>query len=346
MNNTTVVATATGLSSTNTHYIVNGSLSIVGNILIVIVVISKPQTLKRSAFLFSLAVGDIINGFALMVSAVLRTKYQLLSERQSLVSPTYCMLTITPFWIIGNQGTSLVLLLIGIERFVAVQYFAWYRISWTKKLSWISVSLVLMFCLFSIGVAYYIASTTMTMTSINCYFISVVGKTYNFYNYSVSILAGFISNVCTLLSLISCLIKMNRFRKYPNNSTSVPTIQGHIKKQWSLSKSMIAVTLCDFSLVVIPNILMFVISSFKVNAAAYGLQYVSSISPTLLCVKGALNIFCCLLFNPEFRRNALRLAKVKKTGGIVPITITVNHSRQVKKSSNWDNVESKNNTFI
>lgn len=316
MNNFTANNT---VSFTNIIYIASGSLAIVGNVLLLIVICSRLEYLKRSAFLFGLAVCDTLHGVAIMVSAVLRTIYQTLPASQSMIRPTYCMVTVTPLWIIGNQGTALMLLLIGIERFIAVQFFAWYRIKWTKKLSWSCMCLVIVFCTFSIGLAYYLASIATVTISINCYFIQVVSKSYNYYNYGVSISAGFGANIGTILSLILCLIKLNRFRNHPNTSNA--TVQGHIKKQWQLSKAMIGCTVCDLGLVVIPNILMSVISGFDNNSASTMLSTVTTCAPPLLCIKGFLNLFCCLLFNPEFRRHALRLLRVINVS-VVPASVT------------------------
>lgn len=325
MNNTTVVLrTSSGISVADLHYIINGSLAIFGNAIIILILISNKDYFKRSAYLFGLASGDLINGVALMVSAVLRTGYVNLSPKNSMVSRIYCMYTITPYWIIGNQATSLMLGLIGMERFVAVKFFSWYRSRWTNKLSWITTAAVYLFCLISISVAFYLAATTNGSTNIGCYFISVVGASYNFYNYSVSILAGILANTGTVSSLVLCLFKMKKTHSRSNNN-----VQSHIKKEWRLTKAMIGMTVCDLSLVVIPNILMFLISSFNINAAKYGLQNVASISPTLLCVKGGLNLICCLIFNPEFRKITIQFVVRKhQQASVVPVdSIPMFHSR-------------------
>lgn len=324
-NNTTFTTNVVTISPSNYHYFVNGSLAILGNSLILLILFLNINQMKKSAFLFGLALGDLVNGLALVSTSAQRIRFSNLPVSQMQVHPTYCMFTVTPLWIIGNQATSCMLLLFGIERFIAVKYYAWYRSSWTNKLSWICLISVYLFSFGSLCAAFIITSRDPSdvTTSINCYFIQVLGRDYNFYNYSVSIVAGFLANISSVLSVIICIRRMARVNDISHSSEN----RMHFKKQWQHTKGILCVTVLDLGFVVVPNILMYVISAFDVKESILGLPNTSTISPSLGCAKGALNLICWLVFSYDFRKATFLVIKKK------PTVVTVKHQIRSKNVS-------------
>lgn len=115
------------------QYICLGCATINFNILILLVLLTNMNVLKRSAFLFGLAIGDCLDGLSLTLSGILRLIRLNDNTIYKRIHPSTCMMGFTPFYLLGVHIPGTLLFFMGIERFVAFQFFAWYHKNWSEK---------------------------------------------------------------------------------------------------------------------------------------------------------------------------------------------------------------------
>lgn len=305
MNNTSFDSVVT----TMTQYACFGSATILSNCIILFILFHDIKLFKKSAFIFGLAIGDLLDGLGLLITGVVRVQYALAGSYGGLVNPSYCMKTmITPIFLLGNQIPGAMFFLVGLERLTAVQFFEWYYTGWSYKLSWCLTGAVYLLCFISLSVAFAITFTSMSDEIITSYCTTpqVVGSVYNSYNYGVSIVGGIVASVATLAAMIIFTMKKRKLLSALNVSTN---IKCHVKDQWSVSRLMLCLSVMDLGLVVIPNI---VVINIKVGS-------IQAIALELVCLRSMLNLVVYLLANSEFRSSLARKLCSKNVNSVEPI---------------------------
>lgn len=317
--NSTLAPNVVGLE-TYYQYIGIGSFVILLNLLLLIVLFSNRDVMKKSAFIFGLAIGDILDGLSLFISGILRIKRTGDNTINSLVHPSVCMLEFTPLLLLGRQIPGTMFFLIGIERLFAVKYFRWYFRSWNDKISWMSTFAGYIYVAVSISVAYGMTFSLPinTTTTHSCITPNVVGAVYMSYNYSVSIVGSGVAIATTLTSLI---VFRNRRRNMVQNSQTSSGFRLNIKRQMKVTKTLLAFAVLDFFFLAVPSILEILTAIIKIITTT-GFGYLML---QIVCFRGSLNIFIYLLVNRDFRIAATKLLGFKSnpSSAIAPTATNV-----------------------
>lgn len=288
------------------QYIVIGTGAVLLNSFLLFVCLRRMHYLKKSAFIFGLAIGDLLDCIALLGNGWVRL-YRFYNDLPDVkVHPSYCLQIygFSAVFLMGNQIPGVMLFLIGVERLLAVQYFNWYFVKWNNKMAWKFTGAAYIFCALSLGAAYVSVNLQPpeARVSIMCITPTVMGKNYITYNYIVSVIGGVLATVTTIVAMISFTV---RRRKLNSVSSSV---RSHVKKQWSSSQMMLIVALLDFLLVVVPNVLLILSNSYGLlsiaNIASYSLQ--------IGCARSFINVLFYLI-NREFRTNVIYTVRFWKS---------------------------------
>lgn len=276
-------------------YAAFGFAAVLSNCFILFVIFCNIPFLKKSALLTGLAVGDTIDGLALLVNGIKRIVDTYWGISKVKVHVSYCMeIFVTPLTILGNQIPGAMFFVIGLERFVAVRFFDWYYCKWSNNLAWRLIAVVYIYCICSLAVSFgaTFARSKDDMVDLGCPVSTIMGPVYTAYNYSVAIVGGMTAVFATIYAVIAFAKRKNQSSLSSSVSNS---IKDHIKKQWQVSKVMVCLAVLDFGLVVVPYCLV------NLNAGdikAWSLQIVS--------LRSTLNVFVYIIVNSEFRAAVLK----------------------------------------
>lgn len=316
-------------------YIACGAAAALANIIVVFVLFRNKQLFIKSSFIAGLSVGDIINGLALLITGLNRTSYMTKGISSNPVHPLICLKGFTTLWLIGIQLPTVMMLLVGIERVIAVASFNWYYKKWTDKTGWLLTGAVYLYVAGSIGTLWVmICSYSENVTvSLTCATPSVIGVGYGTYNYGMAIICGSAAIVTMIVSLVFMIKKKRKFQN--SNQTNV-SIQKFLKKQWHITKSMACIAFFDFVMVVIPNMLLLMLT-YKFQFPPE-LRSVGSWSADLVCSRSTLSLFIHLLFNRDFRNGFLKAFGIKQSS-VHPIVSKIADCKVVDSTANIRNAD-------
>lgn len=287
-------------------YIIFGSCALVANFVIVFTLVSNIVLLRKSSFICGLAVGDIIKAIALIIIGVTRTEVTRLNIANVVVSRMYCWKTIGIIVMLGNQIPAVIVLLIGLERFIAVVLFNWYYSNWNDLKAWMSTCFA--YCLafvsvISSGIIIYTSKENITVTKI-CYQPTVLGPIYSSYNYGLPVVCGTMSILFTLYSLVAFILKRQKIKTGGNNTGNKLKL---IRKQLQITITMTCIAFFDFTMVVIPFSIMIMTSFFG------DLINVGYISSCLISTRATFSFIIYFVLNQGFRETFLYCVTFKKT---------------------------------
>lgn len=290
-----------------------GAVVLLLNVIIIIVLLRNKGLLKKSAFIFGLAVADCVEGLALISNGITKTLRTLDGTGAILVHPFVCMKEPTALLLLCIQLPGVMFFMIGVERFLAIHFFDWYYKKWNNKTNWLCTLAGYIFCSISMVTAYLIAylQPAASRTPLACNAIKVVGNYYSFINYCISIGGGTVAVVATCVALLE--YKAKKFI-IGGSSSSTATMRFHIQKQLRLTIVMFIVAILDLFLVVVPNIILMLVGVFNVsfeNQAA-----LSSWSFFIISIRSSLNLFMYLFVNQDFRMAAKRCISKKNTNSV------------------------------
>lgn len=277
-----------------------GLTSVVTNGLIIFILIRNPSLFIKSPFIFTLAIGDAIEGVALAISGFVRVVRSLNGTLNLMVHPTYCLQTFVILFLMGIQLPAGMFVLIGIERFAAVYYFRWYYHCWSNKLAWCCTSLALVFCSVSVLIAWLIGYSIpdTVKISVQCGIMDSVDNGYLVYNYLFAVFGGILATVTSL----SALVIFTRRKKVLLLTANSINLRQHVKRQLQLTKVLLCATIADCVLTVIPCLILALVTGMKVSlpgsAGGWSLRLISC--------RSALNICVYIFTNREFCQATLK----------------------------------------
>lgn len=277
------------------QYIGFGLTSIIFNVFILIVLVFNKNLLKKFAFIFGLTLSDAILGLAFFISGLSKSNHIKHKSNNDVVHPSVCMETYTQFYILGNQLSAAMYLLISIERFMSVSFFPWYCKKWSHKVSWMGNLCALLVTVISLSIAYIVAFSKPDDHRIDndCFISAVVGDTYLLYN---SIVIAACGAVAFLTTFVSNFVFSQR-RKLADSCFSEYTVRMRItiRRNIKVTRILLILTFLDFFLGSITNIVQIIVvlnSITLTNLQNYLLE--------LFCIRGSLNLFI-IFTNDEFR---------------------------------------------
>lgn len=277
-----------------------GLTAVVTNCLIILILFLNPNLLKKSAFVFTLAVGDGIEGLALALSGFARVNRNADGTLYLKVHPTYCMQSYITLFLIGVQLPAIMFVLIGGERFTAVYYFDWYYKHWSNRLAWLCCCIVALFVAASVFVGWLVTYTTQddVQIAITCSIGDAIDDVYSVYNYMLAIIGGILAAIASIAAIIMFSKRKQQMLVDARNTN----LALHIKRQLHVTRVLLCTTIADFVLTVIPCVFVMLTVGFNMelpaNLAGWSLRLISC--------RSALNILVYLIFNGEFRRATLK----------------------------------------
>lgn len=224
-----------------------GFAAVLTNLVIIFTFCRNLGFLKKSSFIFTLALSDIIEGIAFVFAGFIRVIKSENGTLNLMVHPTYCFQSFIPFLLFGNQLAAAMFILIGMERFLAICCFKWYYFKWTNKLAWSLTAVAVLCCLISIFGSWLVSflSSDLQQIPIQCGIGDAVDDSTSAYNYFIAIFGGTIASVAGVMAVIGFTIRNRQLGANDSN------LHQHIKRQLHLTKVLLCTTILDVSLVVI-----------------------------------------------------------------------------------------------
>lgn len=277
-----------------------GCINVILNSMIIVVLVRNRQLMKKSAFMAGLATSDTINGLGLFISACVRINRIKHEEISEPVLPIFCIQQFTALLLLDQQIHGMLFFLIGVERFIAVRYFSWYRVHWNYKGAWILTlaAYVCSLCSITFGILGTIFQPVEFYVTKLCITTSVVGEFYAIYHYCVPLIGGTAAVIMTLMAMILFNKRKKKMQQVYNNTQSNNYTHQAIKKEWQMSRLIFVTSILDLGLIVAPSVLgMLSISKVIRDINTTRIFIVQ----TLNCFRGIMNIFVELFLNLEFR---------------------------------------------
>lgn len=292
------------------QYISFGSLDTLVNLFILFVLVVNIKLLKKFAFIFGFAVGDLINGLSLFIAGVMRLKRLYDKTLYNVVHPSACMPTVQVY-IFGYQMSACMFFFIGVERSIAVSLFSWYHKKWTDKTSWIGNFYVFLFATVALIVSYITSYNQPAYVKIplECGVPKTVGSVYSIYNFAVAAAGGVMAFVPTLASFFV----FNRRKKLiiKQGSSYSASFKQSINKNMKMTKLLLSLAFIDLSMVAVPNMLQIL---YLMNIIT--LVPLPNWLLQLMCFRGSLNLLIYMLTNNEFRFSVFKMFKRKVVSSI------------------------------
>ncbi len=260
-----------------------------------------------------LAIGDLIFCLSYFLATPPRVVWAVLGMYKDQVPGIFCMLY--PWFHSFNVGfiwPNVVTLAIALERFLASTYPIWYRQNWENRVKkrfihGIYVSLVVAMApgwgLATILVAK--GQTTQRQGSfVRC--TSVYGNGFYVAQSAFGTLAGVL---CAVLSVVALAIGKRR-----RAALNLPVNDKFLTTQRKMEKTVMAIVVASVLLVVIPSSFR-MLEALKLlpTAMSASLVVVRRYFLIMLIANSALNFWLYIVFNSQFRRQAMRFI-LGKTG--------------------------------
>lgn len=284
-----------------------GTGGMVVNIFILCVLLSDRKFLKQSANIAGIAISHLLCAFSIGAAGYYRAvNYTILTRKATAWS---CVSRIYPaMFPVAFQSTGVMLAVVGVERFSVFMFPHWYRSKWTTTRSWqvVGVGYVCVGISFLVGIygVWQAPSTTL-----NCPYTSTFGNGYILFSSFVSACGGTTAVGFTLFGWIKGTL---RVRTLPLLSGEA----GRYKRQLRLTRSMLSVALCDFCLVVIPNV-FFILSILNPNIFSASVSgNLSNFTNITYCINTVMSLGTYMAFHRQFRAVATDLVRRKKTTSV------------------------------
>lgn len=295
-----------------------GLTSTLCNLFIILVLLKNIQLLKRSAFVVGLAFSDMVNGLSLLISALIRIRRISDSTLDSFVNPSFCIKQFTPIVLLGSQIPGVLFFFIGIERFLAVCFYSWYRTQWKTKSAWLLTLGAYIFSFVSLAIAFaatYSQPDDITISTL-CATPNVVGKAYSIYHYSIPVFGGITAVTTSLIAMLRFYFRRSRLQNSNTDtttSTAIATTMKNYRKQIYLSRTLFSLAFLDFGFIVVPSLIA-ILSIFKrdnieTNSDIFYVQI-------LICCRGISNVFIYFIINREFRFATYRFCRLNNSNSV------------------------------
>lgn len=286
-----------------------GSGAIILNLLVLLILSTDLKLLKKSAFLFGLAIGNIVLALAFLVANTYRIAMTIYGVATLQTTVSYCLTTMVPeFYYLAFCTPAQVMLAVGVERLVAVVLPGWYYTKWTLEKNWYVLGIAAIFASVPVVAAcvWGVLHVQSDRVTYQCLWNFVSGNGFARCFYMISILGGSCAVIATLVAFAAGRYRLARLPKaYSQNE-----IRRRAQKQLQLTKAMLSVACLDFCLVVIPNLLLLLSVGFGVrlqfNSSEYSLYAYNA--------NAVLNIMAHVVFNVEFRRSAIKFFRCDRFG--------------------------------
>lgn len=302
------------LLGTAYQYATFGSVSAFTNIFVLLVIASNKNKLKKFAFMFTLSIGDTISGLSLLLTGIIRIFRIHSNIVSNLVHPSFCMVTITQLHILGSLLPPVMLFFMGVERFLALWFFAWYHNKWTENLFSLCTKCAFVSTIISLSVGYIVTfvQSDEHLIPLDCSTPAVVGNNYLVYIYLLGGCGGSIACVPTFGSLIFFFKRKKCLQQ--QGSTSLGDMKKTVQKNLKITNILFVLALLDLCMVSLPNIMELLII-YKVLSFPMLANWLQQ----LICLRGSLNVFIFFFTNEEFRNIVQKMFASKKPRKVFPI---------------------------
>lgn len=301
MNNSTT-SSLSDIIVSSTSQIIIGAVAILTNGTILCVLLSNVAFMKKSSFVTGMAIGDLLVGLAVSISGAFKIIRIFDGTSSLMVHPSYCMeIFVIPSYLMGNQISSVMFLLCGVERFLAVKYYDWYYMKWSNKIAWYLTGCAYVYCTVSLtsAVSLSLSYDAKYRIPILCTVAAATTSAYTTYTYWISIIGGAIACAGSLTAMV--LFTKRKLRVHDAISN---VAKNHIKKQWNATRVALCLAVFDLGLVVVPTFLSLVASTAATNS-------IRSWSLQMLCMRSILNLVVYLSVNSDFRAATLKMLSLQ-----------------------------------
>lgn len=284
-----------------------GIIAAIENVGILLVLCSTKRLLRSSSLLIGLTIGHALNG---LCHAILAHRLQSPSA-YDLRGRLSCMLNIDNLFAALYQLLPVILVLVGIERLLAVGAPALYRAHCTSRRQWLVTAATFGVVVLSMAVHSLDAWLEPGPLIVGCAPPGMFGKEYAVYGiHGLAVLGGLAALV---LTLIAVGVGRQRIKKLPTSSKSEVS---RMKRQMRLTQCMLVVSCIDVIFVAFPNVIFFL---YNVGLIEIPIIYAAYAS-LMYCIDSVLNIVAYLLFNRDFRRACFKLVSCGSVVSVEPMS--------------------------
>lgn len=285
-------------------FIGTGTFATVTSLLAIIVIVSQSKLRSSYALFLGLAAADLFNSIGFLISGAVRLPQIKSGLFYTYTTPRLCTQQYHFFiTLLGLQWPTVATLTMSVERFLVLQAPMWYRIYWNDK---VSVALVVSGFAFSMLSSCGGVVTAYTRDQVNLSLTCGTGQTagipYSAYNYGFTILAGTLSLVLSLMTVKLVTEKILSLHKKmfgSNNTASMVDEKMKLKKQRRLVLTVTLVSILNFVLTIIPNVVSLLVTT-AILAWPYGNLSFWMLKNSF-CINSAFTLFAFGAVNPDFR---------------------------------------------
>lgn len=275
------------------------------NLLLFASIVNDSNLRRGSALFIGLICAHIINSTASTISGFYKRLYVFRAAVPLLVHPSYCVKIIfVPLCMLGYQIVSVMLVLVSLERLLALAAPIWFRVQWRPTRSLMATIAAFGCCILAmIGKCAEILLKSHTAIHFGCLPELVFGEDY--VKYGVHVPATMCGIIATTFTASAIYIGRRRLQKLPQSSSSE---RARIKRQIRLSQCMFAVACIDVAFVVGPNIALIWYNSRSTSVP----PNIMGVAITLFGFDSILNVFTFIFLNTEFRNGMKKMLTCKK----------------------------------
>lgn len=293
-------------------FMTTGIIAAIASLLALLLIFLRPK-LRQSQILFvGLALSDLLNSASFIVSGSVHYTQVLSGDVYRLIPAIDCTKQAHFFLVtLGQIWPTTATLAMSLERLVAIKNPIWYHNFWSFKMSILWSSVAFGFSFISSVAAVIVAVVRgNTLASALCSPGMVVGIGFSAYNYGIIVVMGTLSLIVSIYTvhLVNKRARALELRTVISaNSILVADEKKKLKKQKWLVFTVTFISLLNFILTIIPNIISLLITT-NIIFWTYGNLSFYLIKDSF-CINSAFTLIAFVSVNPEFRLALLSLVK-------------------------------------
>uniref|UniRef100_A0A914X1Y8 G-protein coupled receptors family 1 profile domain-containing protein n=1 Tax=Plectus sambesii TaxID=2011161 RepID=A0A914X1Y8_9BILA len=265
-------------------YIYASIPAVVSNAVCIAVFLSRQELRSKYPMFVTLTIGDLLTGLGSLLAGVYRTRLILDNDYNKRTS-FECLRNSWPhFYIIGGQISAFIMLLMGIERIMAVYKPLFYKKHATVRLRLIVIGCCVLAAFVSLLIGYlcsYLNSDQCVIAT--CSILNTTGRLYSDYNSIVII--GF-----PIFALILNIMTFVGAKKSISNASTLA--------EWHKVLLTLTICTCSVLLIAVPNFLLW----------GYRRYWSPVFMPYLFiafCCYSTINLFVYFIMKADFRRQLI-----------------------------------------
>lgn len=293
-------------------YLIVGCFSLTTSFVACLLLCMGKNLRKSQPFFIGLAVGDLITSVCYLLIGSLRLEMLSDGTFYNLIKPSQCLkMPFLYLYIFGTEYSTLIGLVMAIDRLTNVVFPVWYKHHWSIAVSRILIICCTFYALFSIGLgvlAILKFGATGNLIKQQCGLVTLLGPLYGPYHY---IMCVTVSSFAIVLGIFTFLFNKAKISEMSVRGQSFAVVLDELRIQLRQSLTTLLLNIVAYFLAIVMNVSFM---NLSLNLPTFDFASpAGKLATAAYCLSCGLTIFILVASNAEVRDEArIRFGCCKK----------------------------------